>query len=315
MDVTVGDFLLNEVRNGGFSVIFSKGSGLSESAHLLLATGLIVSIVIKGILIMNGDLIGSGKALLKMSLWAVIGVSITNPSVYMDFVVLPSINIRDNLAVYLVSNDGYKEYNSTFEAISGSFNYMFNYAWKLVDSGSITSPAPVLAGLIVFIVYGLYYFSIVVNLVLCEVVLSFLFAMGLLIIPISAFETLRGILKSWITLILQYSMVVICSSLFVSILNSINAHAISKLAEMKGIEGILSPWMGLVLLVACFGVLIMKIAFDTSAHLSGGILGSGKDGSSAVSSGLSSAASSMNGIKSLGAKGMSSLVKYKASKA
>lgn len=308
MDVTVGDFLLNEVRNGGFAVIFSKGAGLAESAHVLLSFGIVVSIIIKGMLMMYGDLISTSKSLLKMSLWAVVGIAITQPSVYMNLVVQPSIEVRDNLSIFLVSNDGYLKYNSIFEAISGSFNYMFNYAWNLVEDGSLTSPAPALAGLVVFIVYGVYYFSVVVNLVLCEIVLSFLFAMGLIIIPLSAFETLRGTLKSWATLIMQYSMVIICSSLFISILNSINTHAISKLAEIKGIDGILSPWMGLVLLVACFGVLIMKTAFDVAAHLSGGMLGAGKDGGASISSGLKSVGSAVNGI-SRGGRGVSSLAK------
>lgn len=314
-DITVGDFLLSSIRSSGFSLIGLKGEGLASAVHTFMSIGLVAAIVIKGVLIMYGDLVGTGKSLLKMCLWAVIGIAITEPSLYSRLVITPSIEIRDNLSIFMVSSDDYISSNGgIFEAISGSFNYMFNYAFSLFKEGGMTNITPIIAGLVVSLVYGLYYFSIVVNMVLCEIILNFLYLFGLLIIPLSAFETLRGTLKSWATLIAQYSLVVICSSMFISILNNINKQAIENLSQIKGVDGILSPWMGLVLLVAAFGVLIMKVAFDVAAHLSGGMLGAGKDGGASVSSGLKSVGSAIGGVGK-GAKGISSLAKAAKAKA
>ena len=314
-DITVGDFLLNSVRESGFSLIGAKGVDLAEAVHTFISIGLVVAIIIKGLMIMHGDLVGTSKSLLKMCLWAVIGIAITEPSLYTSLLIMPSIDIRDNLSIFMISNDDYEASNiGIFGAISDSFNYMFNYAFALFNEGGMTNITPIIAGLVVSLVYGLYYLSIVVNMVLCEIILNFLYLFGLLVIPLSAFETLRGTLKSWATLIAQYSLVVICSSMFISILNNINRQAIENLSQIKGVDGILSPWMGLVLLVAAFGVLIMKVAFDVAAHLSGGMLGAGKDGGASVSSGLKSVGSAIGGIGK-GAKGVNSLAKAAKAKA
>lgn len=295
MDITqlaIGDFFLQSVRASAFNLMSAKGSGLNLAVSDFISIGLLVAVTIKGILIMGGNLVGNAKSIFKMAVWALVAIGITTPSIYQSMVILPIIELRDNLSIYFVSNDGYR-HESLFEAISGSFNYMFHYAFKIMADGGWRNPTPIIAGIAMGLVYGVYYVAIVLNLVLCEVILSFLFLMGLLIIPLSTFETLRGMLKSWLTLILQYSLVVICSSVFISILNNISMMAVENLIKIKGVEGITSPWIGLALITACFGIVIMKVAFDVSAHLSGGMMGAGNDGMNSVKSSMGNVAGTL----------------------
>ncbi|MUK91896.1 hypothetical protein GNP80_05530 [Aliivibrio fischeri] len=307
MDSSVGDFLLDGIRTGAFNLIADKGADLFNMTHTLISSLLTCSIVIYGVRYMLGDMESTNKNLFTTCVWVILAIGITEPSSYFNMIVLPILQTKDNLAIFFISNrwDG----GSLFSNISDSFSRMFGHALALIDSGSFVSNfTPILAGLLIGAVYGVYYFLAVSNMLLCELILMLLMFFGLLILPLSGFQLARGLAKSWIVSIIKYALISIITTIIISLLDAINKPIIQKLlvdsyqnGEIE--DGILSPYMGLVLVIGGFGVLLMRLTMEIAAEISGGVMSDGMAASKMAGSAAGAAISGIGAGAKYGAGG------------
>ena len=316
MDMVVGDFLLNLINQGAVTLLETKGGELLNSIHTVVYVTLILSITIYGVLIMTGDMASSGKKLLITCLWVVVAMEVTNPEFYFNFVITTVIQTKNNLASFLLAGDNG---NTLFEGLSVSFSKIFGHALALIDSGGMTNLAPVLAGLSIFVIYGIYYASIVANLLFCDLVIYVLFLLGLMIIPLSAFQTFRGIFKSWVTIISKYCLVFIISAMIISLLNNVNTYLIQQLliesyqnGEVE--SGILSPYFGATLLMGIFGAYLMTKAMELSGELTGGAMSDGSTGMKSISNTVKSGLNGLNQGSNMAGKGIKALKAARAAK-
>lgn len=96
----------------------------------------------------------------------------------------------------------------------------------------------------------------------------------MLILPLSAFQLARGLAKTWIVSIVKYSLISIITTIIIALLDAINKPIIQKLliesyqnGEIK--DGVLSPYLGLVLIVGGFGILLMRLTMEIASEISG----------------------------------------------
>lgn len=309
--IAVGDYLLNLIRLGSLDLLTDKGQGLVDSIHTFLSSALLFSILVYGVRIMAGDLAGSGKELALTSIFVVLAISITTPNIYYDFIIKPVIETRDNLSVFIVN---FKYNQSLFESIGASFYRMFGHGKALIDSGSIMSGniTPILAGIAVFVIYGIYYTLIVANLLFCELVVFTLFLLGLLIIPVGAFKTARGCLKGWVIALVKYNFVFIIVCMIISIVNAINEPIINKMlvesyqnGEIK--EGLLNPNFGMVLIMGCFGAYLMSKSMEVAAELTGTTATDGAIGAKSLANTVTSSVKGMGAVSNGGGSALRAL--------
>lgn len=284
--LSIGDYLLTLIRFGGLGLLSEKGGDLSKQIHYLMSSFLILSVLIYGIRIMAGDLIGSGKELILTGVMTVLAIGITSPEQYYNLIISPILNTRDNLSVFFVSDESGKMF---FEGIGSGFYRMIAHGYALIDSGSVMSGniAPILAGIVVMLSYGIYYMLIVANLLFCELIITVLFIVGLISIPIGVFRTTRNIFKGWVNSLVKYNLVFVMTAIVASVVNSINEPIISELlietyqyGEVK--EGILNPKFGMVLIMACFGSYLMLKVMELTAEITGGIASDGATGAKSL---------------------------------
>lgn len=179
MDSSVGDFLLDGIRTGAFELISNKGLDLFNMTHTLISSLLTCSIIIYGVRYMLGDMAGSNKGLMTTCIWVILAIGVTEPSSYFNMIVLPLLQTKDNLAIFFISDNW--NGGSLFSNISDSFSRMFGHAKALLDSGSFMSNfTPILIGLLIGGIYGIYYFFAVANILLCELILLLLLFLGCL---------------------------------------------------------------------------------------------------------------------------------------
>jgi len=316
MDVPVGDFLLNLINNGAYLLLQSKGGELLNAMHTVVSATLLLSIAIYGVLIMTGDLTASGKKLTITCLWVVIAMGVTDPDIYLNSIINPIIQTKNNLSSFLLMGDSNK---TLFEGLSDSFSRIFGHAVALIDSGGMTNLTPVLAGLSIFVIYGIYYTAIVANLLFCDLVIYVLFLLGLMIIPLSAFETFRGIFKSWVTIISKYCLVFIISAMIISLLNTVNAYLIQQLliesyqnGEVE--SGILSPYFGAALLMGIFGAYLMTKAMELSGELTGGAMSDGSTGMKSISNTVKTGLNGLNQGSKMGGNALKAMKAARAAK-
>ena len=309
--LSVGDYLLELIRNGGFGLLVDKGRNLSNEIHYLMSACLTLSVLIYGVRIMAGDLVGSGKELLLTSVMTVIAIGITSPEVYYSFVISPTLSTRDNLSVFFISIESG---NTLFETIGSSFYRMITHGYALVESGSIMSGniAPILAGVTVMLAYGIYYILIAANLLFCELVTTVLFIVGLVAIPVGVFKTTRNIFKGWLNSLIKYNLVFVMTAIIVSVINSVNSPIISELlietyqyGEVK--EGILNPKFGMVIIMACFGSYLMLKAMELTAEITGGVASDMSTGAKSISNTAKGAMRTLNTGYQSGASAISVL--------
>jgi len=149
----------------------------------------------------------------------------------------------------------------------------------------------------------------------CELSLGIIFLFGSIIIPISGFQSARGLGKSWLIAIFKYMSVFFVISFIISILNIISDITISELMNEIYINGQMdddniglnSPTFGAVLLTGIFGIYLLLQAMEFTTEITGGVM---SDAGKGVTSVTNTAKTSMNAMKG-GGRALSALKKMK----
>lgn len=306
MDINIGDILLGFINNGYWDLM-TKGNELIVGFKVAYGFLLFVSIVIYGVKMMCGDLVSTGKEFLKTCVWVMFGIGLLNSSLYNSLLIEPIHTLKNNLAIFMVPGRD----ETVFSSIQASFAGLMGYGMALVDSGSVmTNLMPIVIGGVVMLVCGLYYVTIVANLLFCELSLYLLYFLGMFIIPLGAFPTARPIFKAWAKAIAKYALVFVITGTLVGLIDAamrlVLQEVLNQSYQNGGYgEGISSIYLGCVITLSCFGAYLMTKAMELSAELTGGVMADGAAGATSISNGLKSSLSSMNSLR--GGRGVSSL--------
>lgn len=305
--MAVGDWLSNMIRMAIHSFISGKYRDLNQAIWLLMSGTLIISIIIYGFRIMFGDLLSTGKSLLKTCVIAVIAISITQPEIYQSLILDSIFKTKDNLSSFIMSGDSK---TSMYEAFSNTNYRMFAHASNIIDAaGNLDFRLYAIAGSI-YLIFGTYYCLFIGVTLFSELALGVLILFGVLIIPLSAFELFRGMLKNWLKSIMKYIAVFVVISFIVSMLNIISNILIENLMQEIYTDssnsldgdaiGLNNPTFGAVLLIGVFGSYLLFQAMEFASEITGGAMSDGKAGVTSVTNTIKSGYSSINQIKSSG---------------
>lgn len=298
--LTPGDLILTYVKIG-FTTITNKGSDALPHFGLFFGSLLTLALIIHGTLLIVND--GKPKEAAKTAVWALIAWSFVDSKFYESFLVNPLITTRDNLAIFLMPSDD----GTIFQSVQGSFAKLSGFGFSLIDSGGVTNITPIVIGLAVLLICGLYYLAILANLLFCEISLYLLFFFGLFIIPLGAFESARPMFKSWCGAIAKYVGVFIMIGALVGIIDAamrpLLQDVISASYSSEGYkQGSSSIYLASVLALGSFGSYLLFKAMELTTEITGGVMSDGATGSQSI---VNSAKTTLNTINR-GATGVGS---------
>ncbi len=286
--MTLGDYLAGFIAEGGTEFIRHRITGLGLNVSTLINSCLLCSITIYGIKFMAGELATTGKQMIIMFVWLILGMGITSESIYLDLM-FTIFEVRDNLTAYLML--GNTDY-SIYQSFSIANNKMFVHAVNLFNAAGWTDIFMILTAASIFLIYGIYYFLFIAITLFCDLSLIILMIFGAIIIPISAFQSCRGLMKSWLTAILKYCTVFAVVGVIVSILNFISTDLIGQLMSSVYVNNDLIEdkldamfeltILGGVLMVGAFGIYLLMSAMEFATEMTGGVMSDGGKGVSAI---------------------------------
>lgn len=299
MEANIGDLLLMFVKQG-FGSLMITGSSLSVGFKIFFGVSLVLCVFIYGLRIMFGDLVGTGRELLKTCLWAMFGLAFLDSSLYLSMLVEPIHTLKDNLAIFMVP--GTK--GTVFSSVQASFAALMGHGMALVDSGSImTNLMPIVIGAVVMLVCGVYYIAIVANLLFCELSLYILYFLGMFIIPLGAFQSARPIFKSWVKAIAKYGLVFVITGVVVGLIDGAMRPLLQEVLNQSYLDGgyseggVSSIYLGGVIVLSCFGAYLMTKAMELAAELTGGVMSEGAAGTASLGNGIKSSMNQINSIR------------------
>ena len=286
----IGDFLSEVIREAGRAFIKARFSGLGLNVKTLISMSLYLSLIIYGIKFIAGDLAASGKSAAITCIWVVLGLQITSYSFYSNYIYDTIFIVKDNLAGYLMAGTGGW---SLYQSFSIANNRMFEHAYLLVKAASWSDWWPLLSGGIISIVYGLYYIIFIAITIYAELGIIILLLLGSIVIPISGFQSMRGLFKSWMVALIKYIAIFVIIAVVVSLLNKISSLAVNGLMEVSYGNGVISEdnvaeeggvsrmLTGLVLIIGCLGIFLLLQTLEFASELTGGVM-SGTSGAGAM---------------------------------
>lgn len=304
-DYTIGEYLINMIRMGVGGFISGKFLGLGKAIHAFISSALILCVVVHGIRSMAGDIVNSGKELAITSVLLLIGIGITEPSVFSNMIYTPIVSTKDNLASFVMINSSSA---SIFDAFSEANSRMFAHASNIVDIAGWSDIDLWGMAFIIYLVYGIYYLLFIGITAYTELSLGVVMLLGSLILPLSAFQSARQLGKSWIIAVIKYSFAFVIISFLVGIMNIITDQVITALMNEIYIEnsidgdviGLDSPTLGGVLLFGVFGGYMLFQSIEFAAEMTGGVM---TDGAKGVTSVVNTAKTSLKTMNTLGSMG------------
>lgn len=306
--MNVGDILISFISEGYWSMM-EKGSELLTPFKMTYGGLLGLSVAIYGVLIITKHITSSGKDLLITIVWAMFGVGLMDAEVYNNLIVIPFHTVKNNLSIFMAPGSG----ATVFESIQASFAGLMGYGMSLIDSGSIlTNLMPIVIGGTVMFVSGLYYITIVANLLFCEMALYLLYFLGMFIIPLGAFKSARPMVKSWVKSIAKYGLVFVITGTLVGLINAAMRPLLQEVLNQSyqnggyG-DGISSIYLACVITLSSFGCYLMIKAMEFSAELTGGVMSDGAAGTTSISNAVKNTARSLNNLKGNAGQGIQAL--------
>lgn len=321
---TIGDYIVENIRSASEYLIQGKYSQLSQAIHPTISIALVFAITVHGLRVMTGDAISTLKQLIITSVWVVIALTLVTPSIFFNVVYLPFFEVKDSLTAYLMVGSHDK---TVYGAFSEANIRMFAHAGNILDKAGMTDVSMIATALIIYIIYGAYYAIFVAVTLYCELAVNILMLLSCLIIPLSGFQSGRGLGKSWLIALIKYFVVFVIIGFIVSLLNIISDAFISELmAEVYSNRGggmdtdavqLNSPIFGGTLICGLFGVYLMYQAMEFASEITGGVMSDGKTGATAIGNAANAARqSSLGGMAKKGIKsGGLGLAKAAANKA
>lgn len=310
---TVGDFFIAQIQDGVFGIIGSTFSPLAESMHSLLVASMVCAIVIFGIRITLNDSKASLREFVVTLIWGMTSLGVVEPEFYQTWIVETVWSLADGFATLILSGE-FGEM-SIFGAISKSFSRVFFFVGELFKVWSVSNVLPLIVGLVTGAFYGAFYAYMLVLVLFVNVILGILFILGVIIIPLGAFEMWRSVVKSWVQALLKYSAVslfvatiaLITNKLVIIAIGTLSTEAINADSYYEHIS-VLSSSLAVLLLTACFGIALLKKTMELTGEITGGVM---SDTKGAVSGAVGDTASAIKGIGAAG-RGISAIAKLKA---
>lgn len=296
LELTLGDWLVSMIRSAISAFINGRFEALGLSIHPLISAALTLALLFHGMRVMIGDAVGSMKALLRTAILLVAAIGATMPDIYHDFFYEPLFLVKDRLSSFIMlSTNG-----TIYEAFSATNERMFAHASNIMDTAGWDDFKLFFVAGSIYIIYGLYYALFVGVTIYCELCLGILMLLGSLIIPISAFESARLLLRSWLIAIIKYLTTFVIIAFIISFLNIISDMLVDALMKEVYTKrelnteaiGLDSPVFGGTLLIGVFGIYILYQCMEFASELTGGVM---SDGSRGVTSITNTATSAVRG--------------------
>lgn len=303
--LAIGDYFLNLLRAGVLNFISGRYAGLTDAFHTVFSVGLILSFMIQGFKVMGGDIQKSPRQMAVTAIWILVAIPITAPTTYYDFIFFPFFTAKDNLSLFLYS--GNLDDMSIYAATQSSFYRMMSLAGDLISQGGVTELKPVVMGCAIGIIFGVYFFVLLGVTLFNEFALGIVLALGGIIIPLSAFPSCRGVLKSWIIDCLKYAAFCIVVAVIISILSIIMDELVAEVmrSSYDGDEATVDgSWTALfaTLTLGAFGIYMMFKASEIAQALTGGVMSDGASGVSAITNGVTNTINTGSNLASIAAK-------------
>lgn len=291
----IGDLIMASIALGK-GRIEDKFGYLLDAFNDLFITLLYISILLYSIAILFRNM-HLFKEIAVMFVWVSVTTSIVKSGFYYDFFQL-LMATRIKISIFLATGEGH----TIFSAIQDSFSALYGLGAALIDSGSMmTNVMPIVIGCTVNLICAIYYVSLVANLLLCELLLYILYFLGTFILLISCFKSARPMLQSWIKAIAKYSLVFVISGIVISLIDAAMRpilHEVIFQSYQDGgysASGIPMKWLGAVLVLGCFGAVLMVKAMEISSELTGGVMSDGNAGVQSIKNAFNTTRNTLRG--------------------
>lgn len=308
VSMTIGDYLSGYIMDGGKSFIEARFEGLGFNIATVIRSSLLCSLTIYGIKFMMGEMASSGKQMLTTFVWVLLAMGVTTGDFYMAWVFDTIFEVKGNLASYLMYGSGDW---TIYQSFSLANSKMFLHGMNLFKAASFYDVFQWASATAIFIIFGLYYFLFIAITLYCDFALCILILLGAIIIPISGFQSARGLMKSWVVAVIKYCAVFVVVGVIVSLLNVISTDLIGELMFSIYAKGDLNNSIesasqeqymlfGGVLILGCFGVYLLLQAMEFATEMTGGVMSNGAQGATALVSSIKAGSNAASGgIKAL----------------
>lgn len=293
-----GDFMVEQIRNASEFLITMKASGLTKAVKPLINSLLILSVVIYALRVIFGDQISTLRDLVTTGIWVIVGIGITSSSPFEHLVYNPYFATKDSLTAWLMIGDSSQ---TIYSAFSDANYRMFAHAANILDKAGMTDFSMWINALAIYIIFGIYYVIFLAVTLFCELASNLVMLLGMLIIPLAAFKSARGLFKSWALALAKYFGLFVIIGFIVSIMNILTDTLITSLmneiyvARGGGMDSsqvkLDSPILGATLAAGAFGIYLTYQALELAGELTGSVMGDGKAGVTALANSASAAAS------------------------
>ena len=295
-----GDYLSDQIRGASEFVIAAKYSGFATAIMPTIHACLIFCLMIYGIRIVTGDEISTMKQAGITAVWVIVGIGLTTPSMFNYFIYTPYFALKDNLTAFIMIGD---TSDTIYTAFSNANYRMFAHAANIMDKAGLTDVSMWVTAIAIYIIYGAYYVVFLAVTLYCEMAVNLIMLLGAFIIPLSGFQSMRGMGKSWLLSLFKYFAVFVVIAFIVSLLNIISDALITSLMQEVyvsrngGMDSnavkLDSPIFGATLAIGAFGLYLMYQAMEFASEMTGGVMSDGKAGMTAISNTVKSSMKNM----------------------
>lgn len=275
---TIGDFFDAQVSSVVFNILYDLGAPLANSMHGLLTAAMLFSITIYGIRITLNDTQASSREFVVTLIWGMLSLGVVAPSFYFTYVISLFYDLREFFITILLDQE-FSSGQSIFQAVSNSFSKVFLFVGRMFELWSVSMITPLLFGLLIGAFYGIFYAYLVITLMFINVVMGILFVLGVLVIPLGAFQMWRAVVKSWIQALLKYTSVSIFVSVVVLLTSRLMTISLWQLSQdTMSVNGtysnvsFFSSGMAALLLTACLGIALLKKSMELTSEITGGVM-------------------------------------------
>jgi hypothetical protein len=308
---TIGDFFNAHIKYIMNDVIVELFDSLSFGFIGFIQVLMLLCLTLYGIRWTLGDAKAQPREMIFTMVWGLLSIGVIDPSFYYEYVASVFWELSDAFTIMMLSGDSNYQGKTLFEAINNSFSKVFLIADRIWVSGDFQNILPLLASVLVSVIFGVFYALILSTVIFVNVVGGIALLLGVIIIPISAFEMWRGVFKSWVQALLKYSAVnvyiatvVLVSNKFITIFAyELTSDIFSDDSAMSSIGNLPLSFGGL-LLVGWFGSFLIKKSIELTSELTGGVM---SDSKGAFSNGAAATGVALKGIGKGGKNAMSKL--------
>ncbi|MBV7300738.1 type IV secretion system protein [Enterovibrio paralichthyis] len=279
---TVGDALIYYFNEVIGLAIEGKVASLNDALFYLMATLLVVSMIVYGILFMFGKIQGNLEQLIITVVWILIAIPLTYPENYYHFIAEPVLTVPDRLAAFFTQGEYTNQ--TTFQAVNHTFVLIFDLCWALIAAADWTDIMSIACAGLLMLVFGLQYCMFLIIVMYSKFALTVLFMLGTVIIQLSAFKVMRGSLKQWVQALAKYGLVVVVATLIIYISSVLSEIALRALIEKNALGGgadameqamestdLFGFYYALLLLCGVIGTYLLMKSIELTYEITGGV--------------------------------------------